>query len=42
MEGERLPIAALQGHGEGKRSRGRKKNIWMDNIREDLKDKTSN
>jgi len=35
--GERLPIAALHGHVEGKRCRGRQKKIWMGNVREDLK-----
>src|SRR6218665_2205378 len=39
MEGERIPIAALHGHVEGKRSRGRQRKIWMDNVREDLKEK---
>src|SRR6218665_1237624 len=39
MEGERLPIAALHGHVDGKRSRGRQRKIWMDNVREDLKEK---
>ena len=39
MEGERLPVAALHAHMEGKRSRGRQRKIWMDNIREDLKEK---
>jgi len=34
MEGERLPIAALHGHVDGKRSRGRQRKIWMDNVRE--------
>ena len=29
MEGERLPIAALHRHVEGKRSRGRQREIWM-------------
>ena len=33
MDGERLPIAALNGHVDGKRSRG------MNNVREDLKEK---
>jgi len=36
MEGKRLPNAALHGHAEGKRSRRR---TWMDNVREDLKEK---
>jgi len=31
--------AALHGHVEGKRSRGRQRKIWMDNVREDLKEK---
>jgi len=35
MEEKRLPNAALHGHVEGKRSRGRQ----MDNVREDLKEK---
>src|SRR6218665_3238490 len=39
MEGERLPNAALHGHVEGKRSRGRQRNPWIDNVREDLKEK---
>src|SRR6218665_1116146 len=39
MEGERLPIAALPGHVEGKRGRGKRKKIWMKNVREDLKEK---
>ena len=39
MEGERLQFTALRGHMEGKRSRGRQKKIWMDNVREDLKEK---
>ena len=29
IEGERLPIAALHGHVEGKRSRGRQRKICM-------------
>jgi len=29
----------LHGHVEGKRSKGRQKKIWMDNVREDLKEK---
>ena len=37
MEGKRLPNAALHGHVEGKRSRGRQRKTWMDNVREDLK-----
>src|SRR6218665_3305019 len=38
--GKRLPNAALHGHiVEGKRSRGRQRKTWMDNIREDLKEK---
>jgi len=36
---KRLPNAALHGHVEGKRSRGRQRKIWMDNVREDLKEK---
>ena len=39
MEGERLPIAALHECVEGKRSRGRQRKIWMDNVREDLNEK---
>ena len=39
MEGKRLPNAALHGHVEGKRSRGRQRKTWMDNVREDLKEK---
>jgi len=39
MQGERLPIAALHGHVDGKRSRGRQRKVWMDNAREDLKEK---
>jgi len=35
MEGERLPIADLHGHVEGKRSRGRQRKIWMDNVWKD-------
>src|SRR6218665_2025859 len=41
MEGERLPIAALHGHAEGKRSRGRQRKIWMDNVKEDMKEKNN-
>ena len=39
MEGKRLPNAALHGHVERKRSRGRQRKTWMDNVREDLKEK---
>src|SRR6218665_1960308 len=39
MEEKRLPNAALHGHVEGKRSRGRQRKTWMDNVREDLKEK---
>ena len=39
MEGQRLPIAALHGHVEGKRNRGRQRKIWMDNARKDLNEK---
>src|SRR6218665_3563663 len=39
MEEKRLPTAALHGHVEGKRSRGRQRKTWMDNVREDLKEK---
>ena len=42
MEKERLPIAALHGLVEGKRSIGWQRNIWMDNVREDLKEKNIN
>src|SRR6218665_900689 len=31
MERERLPIADLHGHVEGKRRRWRKRKLWMDN-----------
>lgn len=41
MEGERLQITALYGHAEGKRSRGRQRKIWIDNIRGDLKEKNT-
>src|ERR1700733_13730376 len=34
-----LPLLALHGHIEGNRSRGRKRKTWLDNIREDLKEK---
>ena len=37
MNNNRLPIAALHGHVEGERSRGRQNKTWMDNIREDMK-----
>src|SRR6218665_1682023 len=39
MEDKRLPNAALHGHVEGKRSRGRQRKTWMDNVREDLKER---
>src|SRR6218665_3992460 len=39
MAEKRLPNAALHGHVEGKRSRGRQRKTWMDNVREDLKEK---
>jgi len=39
MDGKRLPNAALHGHVEGKRNRGRQRKTWMDNVREDLKEK---
>src|SRR6218665_249596 len=39
MEEKRVPNAALHGHVEGKRSRGRQRKTWMDNVREDLKEK---
>ena len=38
MEGKRLPLAALHGHIEGERSRGRQPKPWMDSIREDQKE----
>ena len=33
---------ALHGHAEGTKSSGRQREIWMDNIREDLKEKNIN
>ena len=39
MEEKRLPNAALHGHVEGKRSRGRQRKTSMENVREDLKEK---
>ena len=39
MGGERLPNAALHGHVSGERSRGRPRKTWMDNIKEDLREK---
>ena len=39
MVEKRLPNAALHGHVEGKRRRGRHRKTWMDNPREDLKEK---
>src|SRR6218665_3842168 len=39
MEEKRLPNAALHGHVEGRRSRGRQRKTWMDNVREDLKER---
>ena len=41
MEKKRLPSAALHVHGhvEEKRSRGRQRKTWMDNVREDMKEK---
>ena len=39
MEGKRLPNATLHRHVEGKRSRERQRKTWMDNVREDLKEK---
>jgi hypothetical protein len=39
MDSRRLPIAALHGHVEGERSRGRQRKTWMDNVKEDLKSK---
>ena len=41
VAGERLPIAALHGHEERKRSRGRQRKIWIDNVREDPKEKNN-
>jgi len=40
--GKRLPNAALHGHVEEKRSRGRQRKTWMDNDRGDLKEKNIN
>ena len=37
MQEKRLPNSAL--HVEGKRSRGRQSKTWMDNVREDLKER---
>ena len=37
--GKRLPNAALHGHVEEKRSRGRQRKTWMGNVMEDLKEK---
>src|SRR6218665_716674 len=34
-----IPNAALHGHVKGKRSRGRQRKTWMDNVREDLKER---
>jgi len=31
-------IVALHEHMEGKRSRGKQRKIWMNNVREDLKE----
>src|SRR6218665_82304 len=39
MEEKRLPNAALHGRVEGKRSRGRQRKTWMDNVREDPKER---
>ena len=39
MEGKRLPDAALHGHVRGERSRGRQRQRWMDNVREDLEER---
>ena len=39
--GEKTKNAVLHGLVEGKRSRGRQRKIWMDNVREDLKEKNS-
>jgi Reverse transcriptase (RNA-dependent DNA polymerase) len=39
MDDKRLPVAALHGHVEGKRSIGRQRKIWMDNVKEDLEEK---
>lgn len=42
MAKQRLPNAALHGHVEGERSRGRQRKTWIDNIKEDLKEKGTN
>src|SRR6218665_3082727 len=39
MEEKRLRNAALHGHVEGKKSRGRQRKTLMDNVRENLKEK---
>src|SRR6218665_1742092 len=39
MEDKILSNAALHGHVEGNRSSGRQRKTWMDNVREDLKEK---
>jgi len=39
MTEQRLPNAALHGHIEGKRSRGRQRKTWIDNIKEDLRER---
>ena len=36
-ENRRLTAAALYGHVEGTRSRGRQTKTWMDNVKEDLR-----
>ena len=38
-EEKRLPNAALHGHVEGNRSRGRQRKTCKDNVREDLKER---
>lgn len=42
MDNKRLPLAALHGHVEGERSRGRQRKRWIDNIKEDLLCKNTN
>lgn len=38
-KGKRLPIAAFHGHVIGRRSRGKQRKIWTDNVKEDLKER---
>src|SRR6218665_3284388 len=40
MEGKRLPNAALHEHVRGERRRGRPIKRWMDNVREDLEERS--